>query len=762
MPLSPLIPTAASIAKKYAKSKLGQPQQNRNTFGTPSQSKNNTKIDDSILGKAKNTYNQVTSNPAVKSTLNAIGNYAGMANPTLKAAIDAASIYKNIATKNKQNSSPSSVNTAAPSQPQQNRGTFGVPNQNQTAQAQPIATQPYTDPATAYLANEQALISSGNKQSAVQNSQTYTAPSSPTTPAALTATPSNQIPTPASAGAAKSANLANLARQNLERLQKQYAATLTPTQREQELQKQLTELQGATALGVSGLEGQGRGISEGLIRGQQAQLQEQGNLKAQTLSDLIANETANREAQAQVYGSQLEAAQAEQARQDALTAPTQVGNQILQFDPATGQYKTLYSAPESANLPASAQEYEYARQNGYTGSFMDYQAAQGGGGGSGGFTLGNTRYDAQGNIIAQAPSETELKNQQADITAQQNAEDALAKVIALQGMPGIHQAVGLTGSIANIPGTTGANYRAQVESLKAALTLPALQAMKGMGALSDADVRLLNNSVAALNTNMSVKAFEAELERIKTTLQSKSGSAQNTGVIDPNVWSEEAKQAYIDQGGDPTVFSNDLSMSRNGSTWGNLGSLSEKYESGGNPGAIGYDSTGGYSYGTYQLAHSNAQKFVEQSPFKTAFAGLKFNSKEWQNKWKEVAQKAPQQFAQAQKEYIAKTHFEPQVEKLKKLGINVAALPQVIQDAIWSTAVQHGANTDVVTKAFAHLSKNASPADMLKAIYKERWSGGARFASSTPAVKKSVYNRFFGKNGELALALQRLQTSSIG
>lgn len=752
--LSPLIPTAASIAKKYAKSKLGQPQQNRNTFGVPSQSKNNTKIDNSILGNAKNTYNQVTSNPAVKSTINAIGNYAGMANPTLKAAIDAASIYKNIATKNKQNSSPSSVNTAAPSQP--------------VSQSQPTqqATPAYTDPASAYLANEQALISSGNKQSAVQNSQTYTAPVTPTTsapPAAPTATPSNQVPTPASAGAAKSANLANLARQNLERLQKQYATTLTPTQREQELQKQLTELQGATALGVSGLEGQGRGISEGLIRGQQAQLQEQGNLKAQTLSGLIANETANREAQAQVYGSQLEAAQAEQARQDALTAPTQVGNQILQFDPATGQYKTLYSAPESANLPASAQEYEYAKQNGYTGSFMDYQAARSSGGGDG-FNLspGQIRYDAQGNIIAQAPSSTDLKNQQADITAQQNAENALAKVIALQGMSGIQQAVGLTGSIANIPGTAGANYRAQVESLKAALTLPALQAMKGMGALSDADVRLLNNSVSALNTNMSVKAFETELERIKTTLQSKSGGAQDTGAIDPNVWSEEAKQAYIDQGGDPTVFSNDLSMSRNGSTWDNLGSLSEKYESGGNPGAIGYDSTGGYSYGTYQLAHNNALNFVNQSQFKDAFKGLAFNSAQWRQRWQDIAKQAPQQFAQAQKQFIAKTHFEPQVSKLAKAGIDINSLPQVVKDAIWSTAVQHGANTDVVTKALAKAGKNASPSDMLKAIYKERWLGGARFASSTPAVKKSVYNRFFGKNGELALALQRLQTSSIG
>ena len=34
----------------------------------------------------------------------------------------------------------------------------------------------------------------------------------------------------------------------------------------------------------------------------------------------------------------------------------------------------------------------------------------------------------------------------------------------------------------------------------------------------------------------------------------------------------------------------------------NIGALSEKYESRGNPAIIGWDSTGGWSYGKYQLA----------------------------------------------------------------------------------------------------------------------------------------------------------------
>jgi len=188
-----------------------------------------------------------------------------------------------------------------------------------------------------------------------------------------------------------------------------------------------------------------------------------------------------------------------------------------------------------------------------------------------------------------------------------------------------------------------------------------------------------------------------------------------------------------------------------------LGQLSQKYESSGNPGAIGYDSTGGWSYGTYQLAHNNAQRFVQQSPYAKEFSGIPFNSEAFRNKWKEVAQKDPQGFAQAQEQYIAKTHFEPLAVKAAQAGLDLAEHTPVLSEVIFSTGVQHGANTDVINKALARVGKNASEEELIKAIYNERWNGGRRFANSTPQVKKAVYNRFFGKNGELATALRQLK-----
>ena len=191
-----------------------------------------------------------------------------------------------------------------------------------------------------------------------------------------------------------------------------------------------------------------------------------------------------------------------------------------------------------------------------------------------------------------------------------------------------------------------------------------------------------------------------------------------------------------------------------------LGSLSEKYESGGRPEAIGYDNTGGWSYGTYQLAHDNVNRFLSANPsIGKLFTGLQKGTTAFNNKWKEVAAKAPQQFAAAQKNFIAQTHFQPQVNKLSKLGFNVSKYSNVVKDVIWSTAVQHGANTDVIAAALKKVGNNASEANLIKAIYNERWSGGQRFARSTPNVKQSVYNRFFGKNGELNLALSKIKNN---
>jgi len=139
-----------------------------------------------------------------------------------------------------------------------------------------------------------------------------------------------------------------------------------------------------------------------------------------------------------------------------------------------------------------------------------------------------------------------------------------------------------------------------------------------------------------------------------------------------------------------------------------------------------------------------------------------FQKPEWQQKWKEVAEADPVGFSKAQHEFIKKTHFDPQVNLLWNNGIDVSKLDPIFQDIVWSSSVQNGANTPVIANAFKKVGPNAKPEDLVKAIYKERWSGGANFSSSTPAVQKSVYNRFFGQNGEMNQALAQLKSRKDG
>jgi len=61
--------------------------------------------------------------------------------------------------------------------------------------------------------------------------------------------------------------------------------------------------------------------------------------------------------------------------------------------------------------------------------------------------------------------------------------------------------------LAYIPGTENKDFRGQLESLKSQVFLPAVQQIKGMGALSNAEGEKLTAAVAALDPDMSKTAF---------------------------------------------------------------------------------------------------------------------------------------------------------------------------------------------------------------------------------------------------------------
>jgi hypothetical protein len=194
-----------------------------------------------------------------------------------------------------------------------------------------------------------------------------------------------------------------------------------------------------------------------------------------------------------------------------------------------------------------------------------------------------------------------------------------------------------------------------------------------------------------------------------------------------------------------------------------LGKLSAKFESAKDgPGAIGYDSTGGTSYGTYQIASKTGTMnrflaFLDKNNPNLAnqlrSAGdPNTGSKKgpFPDVWKKIASEDPKGFDKLQHDFIQKTHYDPAARGLMKLGFNINEQSDAMKDVLWSTSVQHGSDgaVKIFSKAIKELGVSASPEKLISRIYQER---GTKFASSTEAVQKSVLNRF-SEESKMALA----------
>jgi hypothetical protein len=163
---------------------------------------------------------------------------------------------------------------------------------------------------------------------------------------------------------------------------------------------------------------------------------------------------------------------------------------------------------------------------------------------------------------------------------------------------------------------------------------------------------------------------------------------------------------------------------------GELGTLSEKYESSGKgPGTVstGKGDPGGVSYGSYQLASKvgRADEFVTKY-YSKEFAGLKGGTPEFTKVWMELAERDPKGLHAAEHEFIKVTHYDPQAAKLlKDVGLDVSKRSVALRDVVWSTAVHHGPKTDVITKALEPVLKTTKIADVkdeviIPLVYAER------------------------------------------
>jgi hypothetical protein len=211
-----------------------------------------------------------------------------------------------------------------------------------------------------------------------------------------------------------------------------------------------------------------------------------------------------------------------------------------------------------------------------------------------------------------------------------------------------------------------------------------------------------------------------------------------------------------------------------------LGELSARFESA-RPAAsaIGYDSTGGWSYGTYQIASNTGTMALFLDYLRTAqpqayalldnaggSRGAMQGTKEFKKAWESLAsdRSLGATFAQTQYGFIKSGHFDVLATKvLKDTGLDVTSRSVALQNVLWSVATQHGAKSSLITNALNGKDPSTmTDKQIIEAIYAERSAVDVNrrgvkvaryFPSSTPAVQAAVIDRF---SRELPLALAML------
>lgn len=204
-----------------------------------------------------------------------------------------------------------------------------------------------------------------------------------------------------------------------------------------------------------------------------------------------------------------------------------------------------------------------------------------------------------------------------------------------------------------------------------------------------------------------------------------------------------------------------------------LGGLSANYESGKKGSeAVGYDSTGGTSFGKYQIASKNGgtmNKFMEylqennpEAHARLAAAGPADSGKngKFAEEWKTLAKEG--KLGDSEHDFIKKTHYDVGIKNLKNENLSkMIGNNKALQEVMWSTSVQHGGAgkgrgaADIFNKVY---KEGMSEEDLIKAVYEDR---GKRFGSSTPEVQQSVANRFKDEQQKALKMLKDPENSKV-
>ena len=187
-----------------------------------------------------------------------------------------------------------------------------------------------------------------------------------------------------------------------------------------------------------------------------------------------------------------------------------------------------------------------------------------------------------------------------------------------------------------------------------------------------------------------------------------------------------------------------------------IGNTSRKYEVGANGDSTTVSSgkcdRGGISYGTYQLSSKTGTcaAFVKRMGYSNYFGFAEPGTSKFSELWKKAPEYFPE-FGEDQHKFILLTHYKPQIDLLKKNGIDLSSKGPAVQDAVWSTSVQFGGGTSIIAKALSNKNVDKmSDVEIVSAIQDYKIANNSvLFKSSSSDIRKSSLNR--AKNEKMDL-----------
>ncbi len=327
-----------------------------------------------------------------------------------------------------------------------------------SAPAISTVTRPATSNVAATTPKEQFI------NSLAQPTNTSTSSTSTSTPTPTITSTSNPTPNPTTSNSPLN--------DSYKKAFEDYINSLKPSADVTKTKTAYNNYVASAQLGVDNKEGQGRGIPLQLVRGQQEKLANQAEIEAKRLQgdiDIATQDQTTLKDQAKAKFDQYK--------------PTEVGNNLVQIDPTTGEYKTVFSSPTKKED----------------------------------FTLGEgqKRYDADGKLIASGPDKpVTLKQSLVKVNGKDYLVDengnltepqipaSTAQTSELKGRAlssakslldsftqgGGSAAVGqgrLTGGglLSRIPGTKTKDFQIAFDNLKSLLSLDNVSLLKGQGAV---------------------------------------------------------------------------------------------------------------------------------------------------------------------------------------------------------------------------------------------------------------------------------------